>query len=278
MKLKIFFMIIFSCVTGVFAQIPNNGFENWVDEIIPQEWITNNFPSIWTTVSRSPEAYSGSFSAKMEIEDFNGSPIPPVLYISFPVSEAYTSLHGYYRLHPSVSEVVLVGLVFCFKDGALSGSGVIEIEDAATVYTTFTMEINPNNVIPDSIMIQFQMLSENGTDPGSGSYALIDQLSFGQSTDVKQIGQFPMEFSLKQNYPNPFNPSTTIEYSIPEASFVQLKVFDILGKEIEILYSGQQNAGTYRVDFAGDHLSSGLYITMLQTASYSGSIKMFLLK
>ncbi len=76
----------------------------------------------------------------------------------------------------------------------------------------------------------------------------------------------------------PFNPTTKIEYSIPEATFVQLKVYDILGNEVATLVNEEQSAGTYRAEFNGEELASGLYIAQLKAGNYSKTIKMSLLK
>jgi D-alanyl-D-alanine carboxypeptidase len=69
----------------------------------------------------------------------------------------------------------------------------------------------------------------------------------------------PEEFSLSQNYPNPFNPVTTVKYSLPKASFVTLKVYDILGNEVLNLVSSNQNAGVYTEYIDGAALASGVY-------------------
>lgn len=98
------------------------------------------------------------------------------------------------------------------------------------------------------------------------------------STDVEQISGLPQDFNLSQNYPNPFNPSTNIEYSIPEASFVQLKVYDILGNEVATLVNEEQSPGAYRANFTAENLASGLYIVKLQAGNYTATIKMSLLK
>jgi hypothetical protein len=99
------------------------------------------------------------------------------------------------------------------------------------------------------------------------------------STSVEIIDEnIPSEFTLSQNYPNPFNPATKIQYSIPEASFVQLKVYDIIGNEVSTLVSEEQSAGSYRVDFDGQGLSSGIYFYKIQTGNYAETKKMNLLK
>ena len=89
-------------------------------------------------------------------------------------------------------------------------------------------------------------------------------------------------FDLKQNYPNPFNPVTKISYSIPEQSFVTLKVYDLLGREVAGLVSGTQNAGSYAKQFDGSKLASGIYIYKLTAVSrsqkYEKTNKMTLIK
>ena len=86
------------------------------------------------------------------------------------------------------------------------------------------------------------------------------------------------EFILKQNYPNPFNPRTTIKYQIPKISFVTIKVYDVLGKEISTLVNEEKPAGNYEVEFTGDGLPSGIYFYQLRAGNYIETKKMVLLK
>jgi hypothetical protein len=92
-------------------------------------------------------------------------------------------------------------------------------------------------------------------------------------------------YSLEQNYPNPFNPSTTIQYEIPEQSFVTIKVYDILGNEIATLINEEKPAGSYEVEFDShsglsgiSELPSGIYFYKLQTGNYIQTKKMVYLK
>ena len=103
-------------------------------------------------------------------------------------------------------------------------------------------------------------------------------MSLSGASAVEQIGVLPNDFNLSQNYPNPFNPTTNIEYSIPEQSFVELKVFDVLGNEVANLVNEEQPAGTYRADFNGEGLASGLYVAQLTAGTYVQTIKMNLMK
>ena len=81
----------------------------------------------------------------------------------------------------------------------------------------------------------------------------------------------PKNITLSQNYPNPFNPTTTISFSIPNTSFVSLKVYDILGREVKTLLSGEQKAGIYNIPFGASELSSGIYFYKLDAESISPS-------
>lgn len=88
----------------------------------------------------------------------------------------------------------------------------------------------------------------------------------------------PEKFLLYQNYPNPFNPSTSIEYQIHEPSFVTLKVYDVLGKEIITLVNQEKQIGSYDVEVNATGLPSGIYFYKLQAGSFVQTKKMVVMK
>ncbi|NQV72804.1 Ig-like domain-containing protein [bacterium] len=88
----------------------------------------------------------------------------------------------------------------------------------------------------------------------------------------------PTEFSLSPNYPNPFNPVTTIEFALPESKAVSLVVYDMLGREVQVLVRGDLNAGYHRVQFNADRLPSGTYLYRLVAGDFTRVQKMVLLK
>ena len=90
--------------------------------------------------------------------------------------------------------------------------------------------------------------------------------------------EIPSEYSLLQNYPNPFNPETTIEYNLPIAGSVSLRIFDVLGREIKTLLQGDQPAGKHSVSFNAAGLSSGIYYYKLQSGTFVQTRKMILVK
>ena len=97
---------------------------------------------------------------------------------------------------------------------------------------------------------------------------------------VKDVddGTLPSELTLAQNFPNPFNPSTTIKYSIPITSTVVIKIFDILGNEIETLVNEEKPAGTYELTWNAASLPSGVYFYRIKTGSFVETSKMILMK
>ena len=89
-------------------------------------------------------------------------------------------------------------------------------------------------------------------------YSYVDK-----TTNNEDAGSIPMDYSLKQNYPNPFNPSTTIKFSIPKSSYVELKIYNPLGEEIANFLNEYSSPGTYEIKFGDKKLPSGLYIYSL---------------
>jgi len=88
----------------------------------------------------------------------------------------------------------------------------------------------------------------------------------------------PAAFYLSQNYPNPFNPSTKIDYSVPQASKVSLKVYDILGREVALLVNEYKEIGTYNVRFDASNLPGGIYFYTISAGSFIETKKMSLVK
>ncbi len=98
-------------------------------------------------------------------------------------------------------------------------------------------------------------------------------------TSILEIESFvPSDYNLTQNYPNPFNPSTTLSYSIPTQGQVELKIYDVLGREVAELINKEQSSGSYEVNFDASNLTSGIYFYKLQAGGFVESRKMVLVK
>ena len=126
---------------------------------------------------------------------------------------------------------------------------------------------------PSSIDFIVRIFS-NGNYFWSDSFTVIVPV-----TGIAENGtNLPIEYALKQNYPNPFNPSTRIKYSIPQSSNVVIKIFDILGNEIETLVNEEKPTGIYEVQFDATGLSSGVYFYTLTAGNFVENRKMVLLQ
>jgi hypothetical protein len=98
-------------------------------------------------------------------------------------------------------------------------------------------------------------------------------------TDVQAGSNLaPSGYAVEQNFPNPFNPSTVISFQVPTASHVKLVVYDILGREVEVLVNEKKAPGTYQVQFNASRLASGVYLYRIQADQFNQSRKMIVLK
>ena len=115
-----------------------------------------------------------------------------------------------------------------------------------------------------------------------GSTAFIDNLVLGDPTNISDNMSNRLSFKLNQNYPNPFNPVTKIKFTIPDGDvnnqYVNLNVFDILGRKIASLINGKKNPGNYEVIFNGNNYPSGIYFYELRYGEMKSVRKMILTK
>ncbi|MBL1211976.1 MAG: T9SS type A sorting domain-containing protein [Ignavibacteriae bacterium] len=155
----------------------------------------------------------------------------------------------------------------------------VELQDGTHNYHNFwdaALENEPNRIttgttISDLTGIMFYSF---------GNYKLVPRTNsdFGVVVDVKDEVVIPEEYSLAQNYPNPFNPSTTIEYTMPEAGLVKIVVYNVLGQEIVSLVNQMKSQGSHKVTFDASNLPSGIYFYKMESNNFVQTKKLMLLK
>lgn len=130
------------------------------------------------------------------------------------------------------------------------------------------------NIDSCATIVNFELeISSNGVVYWTDSF-MVDV-----ATDIEdELPNLPKEYALEQNYPNPFNPSTTIKYSIPNQSYVILKVFDVLGRQVATLVNKEQPQGNYEVKLDASNLTSGIYFYTMQAGEFMETKKMILIK
>jgi hypothetical protein len=271
------------------AQIPNPGFESWTGGL-PDGWFTSDIiiggVQYAVNVTQSTDRHGGASAVQGAVIDYFGSPYAPLLATGinaegFAINSRPEALHGWYKL-TSMSGDVLDVVVSTKKNGAGDGAGAILEGTPTTTYKEFVVNIiYTKQETPDTAWISV-VLANTGTGAAhTGSTFWIDDLSFGSAgaTDVKELGNsMPAAFTLNQNYPNPFNPSTMIQFEVPEAQFVTLKVYNVLGQQVATLINNQLGAGRYRAEFDGTNLPSGTYLYRLQAGTFTETKKMLLVK
>ena len=154
----------------------------------------------------------------------------------------------------------------------------------ANLNTWQVLNLNYEDI--NKIIIKLKSSGSNGITDFN-----FDNFSFDNSTvavEQKELNSIVEGYSISQNYPNPFNPSTKINFVIPKSSFVNLKVYDVLGNEVATLVNENKDAGRYSVTFSASggsasggnaqNLASGIYIYKLVTDGYVSTKKMMLVK
>lgn len=112
---------------------------------------------------------------------------------------------------------------------------------------------------------------------GAGGVGMSGTISVQPATSIN-YNNTPVEYALGQNYPNPFNPSTTISFSIAEAGFTELKVYNLTGQEVMTLISENLTGGSYSTKVNSGNLPSGVYIYQLRSGDFTATRKFTLLK
>lgn len=110
----------------------------------------------------------------------------------------------------------------------------------------------------------------------SGNYIVLE--NGGDVTGIHDENASPTGFALHQNYPNPFNPTTTINYSLSQAGPVDMRIYDVLGKEVAVLVMAEMAAGEHSVRFDASGLVSGTYVCRLRSGGIMQTKKLTLLK
>jgi len=214
----------------------------------------------------------------------------PVTIVSagFTPQTFYTQVADSFRVPPALAETVLqrqweigktglgdigVTLTFQWEEDDPAGAqfnpaagvaiGYYDASQSKWIETTATYDPGP----PRSATASFTRLI-------GGTFVIGNLGGVTSVTDEET----PRGFALSQNYPNPFNPSTTMRYAIPAASLVTLKIYNLLGDEIETLVNKRQPAGEYAIHWNPVGLASGLYFYRLQVGGFVAAKKLMLLR
>jgi N-acetylneuraminic acid mutarotase len=252
---------------------------------ITDEWTEKTSIPIGGGGNLSVTAYNGL------IYLFGGSTYPP--WVALSTVYAYnpqTDTWDTTLTHMPTPRFGLQTFLFNEKIYAIGGSqaqgtslATVEVYDPVTDTWDITLPDMPfNSLDPGQAIVDNKIYIISGTPDWQSSDGWVWQFT-PPISDVEHEFTSLTEFALEQNYPNPFNPSTKIKYSVTQSSNVTIKVFDVLGNEIETLVNEEKPTGTYEVTFdshSGEvrNLPSGIYFYQLKAGDYVNTKKMILIK
>jgi hypothetical protein len=171
-----------------------------------------------------------------------------------------------------------IGSRVTVKTGSLSQIREVEGGSGGKGQNSLTLEFGLGSAsVIDSVIVRWT----NGLVQGFANVApnTIYTVIEGQPLNIKNISnEIPEKFALEQNYPNPFNPVTSIKFKVESERFVKLNVFDINGRELDMLVNGYLKAGIYQVNYDAGKLPSGVYFYKLTAGNFSDVKKMILIK
>jgi M6 family metalloprotease-like protein len=148
----------------------------------------------------------------------------------------------------------------------------VAMADTAGAHTTFNSMYSRGVQIDKKAVEALRFYVDHASGAGNGSTGELIKISQKAKTAV------PTSYKLEQSYPNPFNPTTHISYSLPTDTYVVLKVYDVIGREVATLVNGYQEAGYRSAEFKANNLPSGVYFYRLQAGNFSDVKKMLLMK
>lgn len=176
------------------------------------------------------------------------------------------------------------GFDFCYleasSDNGTTWQTVSQWTGSNTTWTQQSFDLTSYANASSQFKIRFRLQSDAGVTSQGWHVDDIRILTYCQGVinSVGNIEQLPVKYSLEQNYPNPFNPVTRINYAIAKEGFVKLTIYDLLGREVNVLVNEVKNAGYYSVDFNGVNLSSGVYFYKLESNGFVDTKKLTLIK
>lgn len=163
---------------------------------------------------------------------------------------------------------------------------ISQITNSNPAFFTMPVQIKINTSAGDTIVTVFNNQQDQDFDiivNGEPTSIVFDPENWILKNPVSIVTNIgdqnqPDDFSMEQNYPNPFNPTTKIKYQIANAGFVNLRIYDVLGNEVETLINREIQAGSYELEFNASKLPSGIYYYTLNAGEFSQTRKMILLK
>ncbi|CAN5671739.1 hypothetical protein BH10BAC5_BH10BAC5_14750 [soil metagenome] len=244
-----------------------NGFSNWATN---GTWAVTNLQS-HSPVNSFTDSPAGNYQNNTNNSMTLNLPLNasnrPVYFLEF--WHRYATEAGYDFCNVEVS-----------NDNGVNWQSVKTYNGTLSTWTFQSFDITSYAANSANVRVRFRLTSDANTT-ADGWY--VDDIKIrnysSTSTGITYNSSLvPEKFSISQNYPNPFNPSTKINYALALNTIVKIRIYDMLGKEVQTLVDANQPAGSYTVDFNASALSSGIYYYSISTPQFNETKKMMLVK
>jgi len=291
--------IIYTCVvngSAIFAGTRDHGIYRSTDDGVNWNQVNNglNTIDVRALFVNGNSIFAGSFPGMYRstdngenwVELTNGLPNPMVNVIGLTIigstlfagldGGVYSSTDNGDSWNPTNLTGVGVNTIYAYLNNlfaGLSGDGVYLSSDNGLTWLTVNEGL-PTPVYPQSLVTSGDKIFLAAWYEGLYSRPLSELVSSVPGSG----GDVPAKYSLFQNYPNPFNPSTSIKYSISQLSNVLIKIFDVLGNEVETLVNEEKPVGNYEIYWNAEQLPSGIYYYQLKAGDFVSTKKLTLLK
>lgn len=266
-------------ITKSFQEIIKAYLENGGNLLISGSNLGSNLSSNGNTSDKSfYQAYFKSVYLypgpdNIESQFYQLEPLPGSIFEGLPILQFDDGTHGTYDVY---SPDVIAGWKGG-KDGLIFSGAKKLYKGACTYYSgTFGESSAAGKVVNLSIPVESIYPEDNRKQL---LQRIINFFNDSTSTSVNLVtDNLPHKIELMQNYPNPFNPSTTLEFTLPKSEYVDLKIYNVLGKEVSTLVSNKLNQGNHLYNFDGSNLASGIYYYQLVAGEYREVKKMILIR
>ena len=217
----------------------------------------------------------GNHALKIEVTDLGSNPWD-VQAVNEPFSVEENSQYRYFVWAKADKDNVIAN--FDVEDSSFNVWQAMEV-NLTTKWQEYSFDFStPKGVVGGRSANWFSLSNNEYKLPITYYFDDLRIVKLGSIVSVEEPQEVPVEFSLHQNYPNPFNPSTTINYQIPTAGIVSLKVYDVLGREVANLVNEEKPAGTYNITFNAGNFASGVYFYQLKAGNFVSTKKLVLMK
>jgi hypothetical protein len=258
-------------ITFAFTQaqnVPNGGFETWASGN-PTSWLTNNIPTVATTITQATPSHSGTWAVKGIGVTTSSGDLAPFLASTdmsgngFAVTQAYSTLSFYYKtsLTGSNGLAVLVSMTDASSNGV--GAGVMVYTGNVSSFTLATVPIYYSGSNPVKCTIEFTIFDTTSTgNPTAGNYFIVDDVGL---SGLASVNETTPALNIASVYPNPASHAALVQYYLLSKSEVQFQVLNTQGKMVRDIQLPEQAAGKHDMNLDVSSMPAGFYILRMKT-------------